>query len=213
MKELVYYYNTTRHRSTGHSPFTLLYGRAPTLPLDHLLNRQVEEKHCPPPGSYLQRHLEYLDHLRRAVPGASQPSPAEDQLLGHTVVKEGDLVLLRSHPLGRNKIQDKYKEEPFRVVSVPREEPGPFVIQRDGETPRCVSAGEIRKFNTPPPQVVRNRGWCVVVPGRPPSASVATDEQSLVTVDEAPQPRSRRPSLLPLRRQPRRDTKRPARYT
>ena len=213
VKELVYYYNTTRHRSTGHSPFTLLYGRAPTLPLDHLLNRQVEEKHCPPPGSYLQRHLEYLDHLRRAVPGASQPSPAEDQLLGHTVVKEGDLVLLRSHPLGRNKIQDKYKEEPFRVVSVPREEPGPFVIQRDGETPRCVSAGEIRKFNTPPPQVVRNRGWCVVVPGRPPSASVATDEQSLVTVDEAPQPRSRRPSLLPLRRQPRRDTKRPARYT
>ena len=74
-------------------------------------------------------------------------------------------------------------------------------------------SGEIRKFNTPPPQVVRNRGWCVVVPGRPPSASVATDEQSLVTVDEAPQPRSRRPSLLPLRRQPRRDTKRPARYT
>ena len=81
------------------------------------------------------------------------------------------------------------------------------------ESPVCVSAGEIRKFNTPPPQVVRNRGWCVVVPGRPPSASVATDEQSLVTVDEAPQPRSRRPSLLPLRRQPRRDTKRPARYT
>ena len=48
-------------------------------------------------------------------------------------------------------IQDKYQEKPFRVVSVPREEPGPFVIQRDGETPRCVSAGEIRKFNTPPP--------------------------------------------------------------
>ena len=81
------------------------------------------------------------------------------------------------------------------------------------ESPVCVSAGEMGKFNTPPPQVVKNRGWCVVVPGRPPSASVATDEQSLVTVDEAPQPRSRRPSLLPLRRQPRRDTKRPARYT
>ena len=81
------------------------------------------------------------------------------------------------------------------------------MIQRDGETPRCVSAGEIRKFNTPPPQVVRNRGWCVVVPGRPPSASVATDEQSLVTVDEAPQPRSRRPSRLPLRRQPRKGHK------
>ena len=115
--------------------------------------------------------------------------------------------------LGRKKIQDKYKEEPFRVVSVPREEPGPFVIQRDGETPRCVSAGEIRKFKTPPPQVVKNLGWCVVVPGRPPSASVATDEQSLVTVDESPQPRSRRPSLLPVRRQPRRDTRWPARYT
>ena len=218
---LCHHYGLRKSRTTpyhpsgngGHSPFTLLYGRAPTLPLDHLLNRKVEDKHCPPPGSYLQRHLEYLDHLRRAVPSASQPSPAEDQLLGHTVVEEGDLVLLRSHPLGRNKIQDKYQEEPFRVVSVPQDEPGPFVIQRDGETPRCVSAEEIRKFKTPPPQVVRNRGWCVVVSGRPPSASVATDEQSLVTVDEALQPRSRRPSLLPVRRQPRRDTKRPARYT
>ena len=143
----------------------------------------------------------------------SRLSPAEDQLLGHTVVKEVDLVLLRPHPLGRNKIQDKCQEEPFQVVSVPREEPGPFVIQRDGEIPRCVSAGEIRKFKIPPPQVVRNRGWCVVVSGRPPSASVATDEQSLVTVDESPQPRSRRPSLLPVRRQPRRDTRRPPRYT
>ena len=164
VKEMVYYYNTTRHRSTGHSPFTLLYGRAPTLLLG-----QVEEKHCPPPGSYLRRHLEYLDHLRRAVPGASQPSPAEDQLLGHTVVKEGHQVLLRSHPLGRNKIQDKYQEEPFRVVFVPREEPGPFVIQRDRETPPpppplCVGLGDMEVSHPAPssrqePWVVRGRAW------------------------------------------------------
>ena len=156
----MYYYNTTQHRSTGHSPFTQLYGRAPTLPLDHVLNRQVEDKHCPLPGSYLRRHLEYLDHLRRAVTGASHPFPADDQLLGHTVVKEGDLVLLRSHPSGRNKIQDKNQEKPFRVVSATREEPGPSVVQRDGETPRCVSAGDIRKLKKPAPSS-RLETWVV----------------------------------------------------
>ncbi|KAK3732313.1 hypothetical protein RRG08_055897 [Elysia crispata] len=40
LKELVYFYNTTPHSSTGNSPFTLLYDRALTLLLDVLIGIQ-----------------------------------------------------------------------------------------------------------------------------------------------------------------------------
>ncbi|KAK3777644.1 hypothetical protein RRG08_021755 [Elysia crispata] len=85
LKELVYFYNTTPHSSTGYSSFTLLYDRAPTLPLDVLLGNQSDET-------------------------------------------------------------------------------GSFVIKRNNEPPRCVSAGEIRKFHPPNPDVIHNREWCVVLP-------------------------------------------------
>lgn len=39
LQELVYIYNATPHSSTGFSPYFLLFGRPPTLPLDHLLGR------------------------------------------------------------------------------------------------------------------------------------------------------------------------------
>ena len=37
--ELVYVYNATPHSSTGLSPYYMLFGREPTLPLDHLLGQ------------------------------------------------------------------------------------------------------------------------------------------------------------------------------
>ncbi|GFS19652.1 hypothetical protein ElyMa_003294800 [Elysia marginata] len=49
-----------------------------------------------------------------------------------------------------------------------RKEACPFVIQRGNEPPRCVSAGELRKFN-PSGKTIRNCGWCVVLPASPPA--------------------------------------------
>ena len=39
---LVFIYNITPHASTGLSPYFLMYGRSPTLPLDHLLGQCVQ---------------------------------------------------------------------------------------------------------------------------------------------------------------------------
>ncbi|RUS91064.1 hypothetical protein EGW08_001192 [Elysia chlorotica] len=155
LKELVYFYNTTPHSTTGHSPFALLYGRAPTLPLDVLFPSQSHQDHCPSPDSYLQRHLEYLSHLRQTVSQRVEQASRDPDSVGHTEIKAADLVLLRNHPLGRNKIQDRFSSNPYHVLSVPDSEPGPFVIQRDNERPRCVPSEQIRKL---PPTCTESRG-------------------------------------------------------
>ena len=57
------------------------------------------------------------------------------------------------------------------------------------ESPSCVSDGGVRKVDVSP-KIVRNPGWYIV-----PCRAIATEEQCVTTVDEAPLPRARcRPS-------------------
>ena len=58
------------------------------------------------------------------------------------------------------------------------------------ESPVCVSGGGVRKVDVLP-KIVRNLGWYIV-----PCRAIATEEQCVTIVDEAPLPRARRrPSL------------------
>ena len=58
------------------------------------------------------------------------------------------------------------------------------------ESPVCVSGGGVRKVDVSP-KIVRNIGWYIV-----PCRAIATEEQCVTNVDEAPLPQARRrPSL------------------
>ncbi len=43
LPELVYAYNTTEHQSTGYSPYFLMFGRAPLVPLDIWLGQERDD--------------------------------------------------------------------------------------------------------------------------------------------------------------------------
>ena len=104
---LVYAYNCGVHASTGESPFFLFFGREPILPIDSVLcNPKKEEL------TSLNRVWHQAERERRNKHATKTPKSFDD-------VKVGDEVFIRSHPLGRNKIQDKYSSHPLIVIDRP----------------------------------------------------------------------------------------------
>jgi len=147
LPELVFWYNATPHSTTGHSPYSLLYGREPVLPLD--VEFGVDDTPTSPDDttaeSYLQGHLERLHRLHQAANRNAAPRPSEPATRS-THLTVGDQVLLRSHPAGRNKMQDRYGEERYTVVQVPPDGGGPYVIQSESGVTKRATATEMRPF-------------------------------------------------------------------
>ena len=148
IKELVFWYNTTPHTTTGISPYVLIFGRDPALPID-VVYKQKE----PPTSSakeYLQRHLQRLEFLRTKVESRIVENNRRrdlsrvDQRTQRLFV--GDKVLLRQHPPGRNKIQPRYQDHLFTVVSTP-EIGGTYVVRDDvTQQTRVVTGTEMRLY-------------------------------------------------------------------
>lgn len=59
LQQLLFAYNTAVHQSTQHSPYELMFGQKPKLPVDHLLGSsdEVEER---TPSDWVAQHHEYL---------------------------------------------------------------------------------------------------------------------------------------------------------
>ncbi|KAL8603295.1 hypothetical protein ACOMHN_017408 [Nucella lapillus] len=105
LAELVYVYNATPHGSTKFSPYQLLFGQPPKLPVDFLLNVK-EDDIVVSQTDWVQIHRERLrsaqqgaqKNLRQAAMGRKLQ---HDKHLKGDNLQMGDVVLLRDHPLGR----------------------------------------------------------------------------------------------------------------
>ena len=154
LQELVFHYNSTPHATTGQSPYFLLFGREPRLPVDIYLGRAPSEDGFTSAGDYLARHLQRLQGIHRLA--AARIKRAAEQReksppKGAVVIGVGDQVLVRLHLPGRNKIQDLWGERVHVVVSTPPTEGGPFVIRpQDSDGPvRRVTGSQIRLYTQP----------------------------------------------------------------
>ena len=125
LPQVVFCYNTTPHQSTGESPYFLLFGQDPRLPVDFLLGRV----HEPASGTVSDWILEHQTRLRLAFEGAQErlaTAAARRQEHHNRRVKiaplqEGQLVYVRDHGIrGRQKIQDLWKSEIHQVLKVPK---------------------------------------------------------------------------------------------
>ncbi|KAL1277561.1 hypothetical protein QQF64_024234 [Cirrhinus molitorella] len=99
LPQVLFSYNTTPHQSTGKSPYYLMFGQEPRLPVDFLLGR-VEETVA---GNVHEWVVEHQTRLQVAFEGAQkhlrvsaeQRKAQHDSHVRNTPLGEGQLVYLR----------------------------------------------------------------------------------------------------------------------
>ena len=120
VRPLVHAYNCTRHESTGHSPYHLMFGREPHLPIDLMFGIDRGER---------QTTTKYIEDLKAKMKKAydlantAADKARDKQKKGYDVkardvtLQEGDKVLVKIVAFdGRHKIADRWKEEPYVIV-------------------------------------------------------------------------------------------------
>lgn len=126
LPEVLYAYNTTPHQSTGESPYFLMFGQEPRLPVDFLLG-QVPE---PLAGSVHEWVQEHQARLQVAFEGArarlkvsaNRRKTNHDKHVREVLLEEGQLVLLRDYSVrGRQKIQDFWGPVTYQVIQAPEQ--------------------------------------------------------------------------------------------
>ena len=153
IQELVFFYNSTPHATTGESPFLLLFGREPRLPLDLFINHTSQGVYSSA-QEYLSLHVKRLRQIHELAL-ARIKSAAKQREKPHVTTayrpEIGDKVLLRQHPLGRNKIQDKFSEQTYQLAELPASAGGPAVITPCGDSTdkRRVTFRELRPLVGP----------------------------------------------------------------
>ena len=157
-KELCYAYNATPHSTTGYSPFYLMFGRDPRLPIDRLVD--IEETQDHQPSSWITKHQTELRdaHQRAAVRLAKEADTRKKRFDRHSTTKVqpigvGHRVLVRDRTIrGRNKIQDRWSTRVHRVVE--QLDNGAYVIEpADGHgSARVVNWAELQVC---PPSVLQ----------------------------------------------------------
>ena len=120
---LTYAYNCTRSYSTGFSPYYLLYGRQPLLPIDIEYGVFTPELSEAITYKYVQ---ELKSRLENAFNKANQFCAKEairskqrfDKTAKSSKLEPGDLVLIKQKGFTlKHKKADKYETEPYEIVS------------------------------------------------------------------------------------------------
>ena len=105
------FHNTTPHSITGIAPFVLMFGRQPTIPLDHLLNNTK--------GDWDQNQVETLQRAHRLATSRTTKSRASDKRRWDRKALAKPLVLLKRCAFrGRHKLKDHFLDNQFIITSI-----------------------------------------------------------------------------------------------
>ena len=123
---LVHAYNCTRNTATGFSPYFLLFGREPRLPVDVEFRLQRGgQKGSPGESNYISQLKKRLQFAYRKAKCMAQKQQARHRGLYNlkcrgATLSVGDLVLVKQTAWkGRHKIQDRWEDREYQVVDQP----------------------------------------------------------------------------------------------
>ena len=121
LKELCYAYNSTPHAATGYSPFYLMFGRDPRMPIDRIIpldemnadNRSWVATHQ---GKLQEAHQMAADRLRQEADTRKRAYDKNARTKSDEI-DVGSRVLVRNRIVrGRNKIQDRWSSQVHKIV-------------------------------------------------------------------------------------------------
>ena len=135
---LTYAYNCTRSNTTGFSPYYLLYGSQPLLPIDIEYGVLTPELSEAITYKYVQ---ELKSRLENAFNKANQFCAKEvirskkrfDKTARSSKLEPGDLVLVKQRGFtSKHKIADKWGTEPYEIVSQRSDGLPVYTVMRNG---------------------------------------------------------------------------------
>ena len=140
LNHVVHAYNCTRHESTGYSPFFLLFGRHPRLPIDLMFGIEGQTNH--------ENHSQYVAKWRKAMTEAYEiagkksseagirAKQRHDHFVRSTVLLPGDRVLVRnlSQRGGPGKLRSHWEDRVHIVVSRKGEDSPVYVVKPETGT-------------------------------------------------------------------------------
>lgn len=122
VKPLVHAYNCTRNEVTGYTPYELMFGRSPRLPVDLAFNLPVKNVPSTSHSQYVQNLRSRLEESyqlasRNAAKSADRNKARFDQRVKPSTLVEGDRVLVRNVRLrGKHKLEDKWEKDIYVVI-------------------------------------------------------------------------------------------------
>lgn len=122
VKPLVHAYNCTRNDVTGFTPYELMFGRTPRLPVDLAFRLPVHEEKCQPHSQYVKNLKERLKESYKIASENTVKSTDRNKLrfdkhVRPSTLETGDRVLVRNVRLrGKHKLSDKWEQDIYTVV-------------------------------------------------------------------------------------------------
>lgn len=146
---LVHAYNCTRHESTGQTPFFLMFGRTPRMPIDVFLKLPTE--FIPSVESMKQRLQAAYEAATYANKLASDRQARNyNRKVRGAALREGDLVLVKNVGLkGKHKLADRWQHDPYTVMQQPNTQIPVYKIGKEGEKPRMLHRNMLLPLSLP----------------------------------------------------------------
>jgi transposase InsO family protein len=136
LPSLVHAYNCTPHNSTGFSPYELMFGRKPMLPVDAEIKPRAEgERNLTKFVEDLRKQVEYVNSIakKKMEVKAANSKESYDLKSTNATLEIGDTVLVRKTAVtGREKVGDKWVDEVYVVISRPNPEVAVYTVKPVG---------------------------------------------------------------------------------